>query len=822
MKLRLNLKLKRVSLQLKALVFIVVLSTVFFALTQIMISKDVAKLVDSSIREQLKLTSHSLLYEFETRKQQHQTLLEQISSDELIQRFFKSQNEAQRSLLYRSVADYFKTLLDLNEHIIDLALVLPDGREQLRVSSGPINKSTIDRSFLMSDVLLGRDVQAYEVRWNDDVNAYSFFLYKKIVLDRDATDDASAVNTEAVALVRVAVKAQAMLDSELLASLNENIALGVVNSTGNFFVNVGLDRIPTSLLGRIHDQFFVDENLYVSAIKLSDKWQLVTVFDTDKGDVQLKSITDRTRLMLMLFFFAAVVLGYFLLDVYIIRPIASLNDAVRALSRGEAVPLLSRGSGEIEQLRKSFIGMRRNIIQQKDLLQRQVNTDALTGLPNRHALSLLLEGDLAYADEHGQVVALLFMDLDGFKQVNDVYGHDAGDELLRQVAKRLSSLLRPTDRLGRSGQGPENALIRLGGDEFTIILPSIQNADNAAMVANRLVRQFREQFSVFGNQLFVGASIGIAMFPKDAGDAKDLISHADTAMYAAKQAGKMRFSFYDNTMLEQDLANVHIDTLLHNALENEQIYVHFQPKVDPVDNSCICFEALARMFVPDKGSISPAIFIPAAEKNGLIDRLTLSIFRASCHLLLALKAQGLNGMSCAVNISPGQLANKDLFKKIIDIIVSNDLMPHEFELEITESSLINDEEASQRAIRYLQDLGFSVALDDFGVGYSSLSHLKNFSFNTLKIDRIFFKDLEIDNVSKAILHAIIGLARQLRMTIVAEGIEDDYQLEFVRRQQVHLIQGYIYSKPLPPKDAVQFALEHRSIAKAGKRGPDTD
>ncbi|MGZ3182481.1 MAG: EAL domain-containing protein [Telluria sp.] len=414
--------------------------------------------------------------------------------------------------------------------------------------------------------------------------------------------------------------------------------------------------------------------------------------------------------------------------------------------------------------------------------------DLLTGLPNRTLFFDLLGQSVDAARNSGKSLAVLFMDLDRFKYVNDNLGHDVGDRLLVAVAQRVRRTVRSVD-----------VVARLGGDEFTVVLGDIDDPAPVAAAAQNINRVLSAPFQIDGHDIFVTSSVGIAMFPSDGDDVPTLVKHADNAMYRAKKTNT-GFQFYEASMEQSISEHVRLETDLRRALENEDLEVYYQPQAELATGDIIGMEALVRWRHPTRGFISPVEFIPLAEETGLVNRLGDFVLRTACRQLQHWIEQGLPRMRVAVNLSVRQLLQKEFVASVEAVLEESKLPPQLLELEITESTLMENAQDTLEVLHRLRALGVRLSIDDFGTGYSSLSYLKRFPVDIIKIDRSFVRDTPQDADDAAIVTGIIALAHSLRLEVVAEGVENDPQLAFLREQGCDLFQGYLLSPAVPAEE----------------------
>jgi diguanylate cyclase (GGDEF)-like protein/PAS domain S-box-containing protein len=420
--------------------------------------------------------------------------------------------------------------------------------------------------------------------------------------------------------------------------------------------------------------------------------------------------------------------------------------------------------------------------------------DALTNLPNRVLFDEYLRNALALAKRHNRKLAVLFVDLDRFKLINDALGHHTGDLLLQAVPQRLMSCVREGD-----------IVARMGGDEFTILLPDITHNDDAADVAQRLLASLAAPFVIGGNELFVSASVGVSVYPADGDDAETLLKHADTAMYRAKDSGRNGHQFYMPAMNLATHKQHQLEQRLRRALERDEFRLVYQPRIELAKNTLVGAEALLRWQHPELGLIGPADFMTVAEETGLIVPIGMWVLRAACSQAKAWHDRG-TPLRIAVNLSARQFQQADLAVQVAEVLDQTGLSPHALELEITESMAMHNAERTVVVLHALKDLGVHLSVDDFGTGYSSLSYLRQFSINTLKIDRAFVRDLPHD---PAIAEAILALAHSLNVSVTAEGVETEAQLAFLRQHKCDEVQGFLISKPIPAQHfEAQFLRKH--------------
>jgi diguanylate cyclase (GGDEF)-like protein len=416
--------------------------------------------------------------------------------------------------------------------------------------------------------------------------------------------------------------------------------------------------------------------------------------------------------------------------------------------------------------------------------------DFLTGLPNRSLLTDRLEQSLALARRYQRKVALLYLDLDNFKYVNDSLGHVVGDELLQSAAQRLLRCVRRSDTVSRQG-----------GDEFVVLLNEVRTLADATLTAEQVLLAMAEPHLVAGQRLHVSLSIGVTLFPDDGESPEALIQTADTAMYQAKQAGRNTYRVFTPDMNARAVVRQSVEQALHHALEQRGFVLHYQPKVNLESGAITGAEALVRMRAPGEGLVGPTDFVGVAEDSGLIVPLGRWVLREACRQTAAWVAQGLQLRHIAVNVSATELHDPSFLAGVRGVLEETGLDPRRLELELTESGLIRDVAQTRVTLQALRDLGVQIAIDDFGTGYSSLSYLRHFPIDTLKLDQSFMRDVG-DVAGDAIITAVIAMGRSLEHRVVAEGIETPQQLAFLRSKHCPEGQGYLFSQPV---DAEAFA-----------------
>jgi diguanylate cyclase (GGDEF)-like protein len=477
---------------------------------------------------------------------------------------------------------------------------------------------------------------------------------------------------------------------------------------------------------------------------------------------------------------------------------------------GEPIPVAVEVSQAADHGTAERLLRLRDLTDQRDVTQRLAalaNFDSLTGLPNRELFRDRLGTAMARARRTGQPMALMFLDLDRFKVVNDSLGHAVGDDLLRHVSHSLSNCLRSVDVVARCTEDPVT-ISRLGGDEFTVIVEAIGGADDAAMIARRMLEALSAPFVAGEEELVISASIGISMYPTDDVDLDGLLRHTDMAMYRSKSLGRNTFSFFSDDLNTAVKARMSLEGSLRRAIERDEFVLYYQPKADLTTGKVVGVEALLRWDCPGKGMVPPDRFIAVLEDTGLILPVGAWVIRKALAELEQWDKLGLPPITMAVNLSARQLRHQYLTSLIEDSLLERRISPQRLELELTESLLMEDTEMNRLMLSNFARIGVRLAIDDFGTGHSSLSYLRRFRVDTLKIDRSFVGEIPHDSEDCAIATAIIALGRSMQIKLVAEGVETAEQAAFLRELGCDEMQGYLLTRPLPMPQLIEWFHEH--------------
>jgi diguanylate cyclase len=747
-----------------------------------------------------------------------------LADHQLVTQYALTTNETVKyELLLPNILGIFKNIQKSIPDYYEIRFILPDGFEDAYWASDDINNldTNIRNDSYFPDFESSNDRVFKRIIFDENTREYSLLLIHKLLLNDPAVDTYGSPPT-----LRGFIAITVSLD-HLRDDLNKNIIgesgfLMVIDNNGEVIISPDkrASALSESFSGHLINRDLINYlNLHKQkTVEIDDTHisiHLKSLFANLSllGVVPESEILDNSRelgklilIITLLSILTAILLVFIALRQLILQPLSDLDEAAQSIGNGNLDLNISINSNdEISSLARTFMEMSKSLKRTHDEVSYTANHDGLTGLPNRSMFQEYLSKILLFAKQNEQKVALLFLDLDDFKHINDSQGHPAGDILLREVATRLSTTLRKKDNPKTKKYNKASDLVaRLGGDEFIILLNEIDGPFDATAVADRLLKNLHEPVNVYDNHIYVNCSIGITLFPDDGSDANELIKNADIAMYHAKEQGKNHYQFYSKK-LNTDMQNrLQMNAKLRIALEKNLFFLHYQPKVDNKSGNIIGLEALLRWHDPDLGMVSPALFIAVAEESGLITPITEWVFNEVCRQCMEWKKSGVDIVPVAVNVSSIQFKRRDLVTMIKNSLDISGLSPNYIEVELTETSLLTDTAIAVEVLNGLNALGIKVALDDFGTGYSSLSYLNKLPIHTLKIDRSFVNTIIEPNRDYAIVDAIIALGHALDLHIVAEGVETTTQLEYLTTHHCDSTQGYLFCKPLPKQDIPQI------------------
>lgn len=775
---------------------------------------------------------------YNTRKQIAEANTDLFSQHSIVLQYALTESEEIRyDLLYNSLMVQFARFHKAFPDYHKIRFILPDGTEDAVWSSSAIGDDDSDIPFFDTIAAADRDTLS-GIYKNDDTQRISLYTSKRLTLS-DPTIDPYGKNPKLRGYLTL---------SSSLASLSEQIYATKIGKTGQLVIadNEGkilvqpqqkknataarLNQIPVSAIKtkKSGDRFTSSviklrgQDILVNGLTLSDQFHLLALLPEQELIMDSRKVADFAFLIMVVAIVIAVSLSIWVLHKIIINPIQVVHDATHRLAKGELsdkIPVSS--TDEVGELARAFEKMAQSLKQSNEQISRLAYHDSLTGLPNRRMFQEFLIKKLADAKRHNRTLAVLFLDLDDFKRVNDILGHQAGDQLLQEFAKRLASCIRAEDYLAQAGtheaSDQNNVVARLGGDEFIILLNNLQRDHNAAIVADRILQSLKDPFTVLSNELHMNTSIGITVYPDDAQDEDTLIKNADIAMYHAKNRGKMNYQFFSDAMNQNIQNRFSMETRLRKALQQEEFVLHYQPQIDMVSGRICGIEALIRWNDPDEGMISPDRFIHLAEESGLIIPITEWVIDTACRQNLQWQNQGLPQIPVSVNVSGVQLSRKEAAKHIIATAQATGLPLEWLMVEITESVFLEYQADSIQNLIQLRQADIAIALDDFGTGHSAISYLKQFPIQILKVDRSFINKINNNKADATIIASIIAMAHAMGLKVVAEGVESQQQYLLLRGLECDYVQGYYLSKPLPAPKLSQWLMENWETG-ASQRG----
>ncbi|MEZ5541100.1 MAG: EAL domain-containing protein [Pseudomonadota bacterium] len=783
-------------------------------------------------------SAYSLLMEDARARTQHQvtTLLEQI-------RFHTEsvmQTARANASLFASATPITRYVLadpedsskpELKEEVLDLLfnyqiaypeyyeirIISPAGQEELRSVIGNVENLSTDES--MSSYFLGSSKSPgiiYTTFLNNPDNNKPALLTSKpltVISDKNKAADGHAQ-----------VKGYLMLTVDL-GILGKIARSEKVGQNGNIFftdskgtilfhpsaAEVG-KQLPAGLfkdISKAADRFAPYDSssdgavIHYQGIKLHNWLYAFAAYGEDEFIAKSISLGRSVTIITCLAIIVTVAFLLGILRSLLIKPIQQLSIAAREMGHGQVlVPINVESDDEIGDLANTFREMGENLNHYHEQVRYVAYHDSLTGLPNRLLFKDYLTRATAEARRNYQELTVLFLDLDNFKRINDTLGHQAGDNLLEAFADRLSGCLRQTDVIAHTSHDTSSSVMaRLAGDEFIILLPRTTGSAQAQKIAMRILESLKTPFIIDKQELHISTSIGIALYPEDGQNADDLIKNADIAMYHAKKSGRNNYQFYSRKMNEQALLKLRLESRLRHAVENNELEIHYQPQVNLATGLVTGAESLIRWRDGESGMIPPDVFIPIAEEYGLIIPISEWLINEACRQAQAWLDMYHNPITIALNISAIHLNGRELTRLISKTLDSTGYRPELLELELTETSILNDPELAIDTLSQLQAMGLQTSLDDFGTGYSSLNYLMRLPLDKLKIDRSFIQNLDKDERGKSIVSAIIAMAHSLDLEVIAEGIEESSHLELLRRMGCDIVQGYHIARPMP---AVEF------------------
>jgi len=721
--------------------------------------------------------------------------------------------EERYALMLPSLLKLFKSYLRAYPDYSELRFLLPDGFEDARATLKFIPNATEEEGytpFFRSLSKFGGEVFS-QVLTDPDNGAVTLQVARPLKLIDVANDDPLGTLPQLRGYLVVTVD---------LGFVAEQIAANHIGGRGYAMVvdkdmhilfhpdasSVG-SHLPTTVAQALEGldadggqrlAIYDGEEVLLSARRIHDDLLLLGILPEAEllaGSRDLGMLVAWVTVATILLTIAALLVA---INKLMVRPVNHLIEAVGEIAEGNLTPDVELSSGdELGRLALSFRDMGLSLERSRQKVERLAYHDSLTGLPNRLLFREYLQHMIPLARRESSKMAVLFLDLDNFKRVNDTLGHQVGDRLLREMATRLQSVLREEDFVYQETfEEASEVLARLGGDEFIILLPKIHETHDAAKVAARIIEMIKEPFQIDGHELYSTTSIGITLYPEDGTEVNDLIKRADIAMYHAKELGRNNFQFYSPSYNAAITEHLSLESRLRRAIENEEFELVYQPQVEGVSGRIMGFEALVRWNDPEHGLVLPDRFIPIAEDSGLILQIGEWVLHEACRQNQAWLAAGLPRVFISVNVSSIQMQRQDFGSVVKRLLNRTGMQPDLLELEVTESMLMKVKQETVDELANLRKMGVSISLDDFGTGFSSLNRLRELPIGKLKIDRSFVQDMATNSEDAAIVSAILYIAKGLSLETTAEGVETPEQAARLTAEGCGLLQGYLLSRPV--------------------------
>lgn len=756
--------------------------------------------------------------------------VELFAGASLMRAYALTEDEEERYvLMLPSLLKLFHSYLRAYPDYSEIRFLLPDGYEDARATSVWVRNLTDEEGETPFFQALRR-FEGETFTWvsdGTDSSAVSLQVARPVRLIDLAVQDPLNSTPVLRGYLVVTMKLDFMAEQVANSRVGENGHTMIVNDAGRILFHRDPARLgqklPAPLLKKALDADsgtrrvslpYLDSRSLLSARRLHEGLLLVGVLPEaeliEEGGRLGKAVAWVVLSTVLLLIIVLLVAISFLMT----RPLQHLMMAIREIGQGNLTPKITLSSrDELGQLVRSFQDMAGNLEKSRIKIERLAYHDSLTGLPNRFQAHETLRRMIALSRRENRKMAVLFLDLDNFKRVNDTLGHQVGDQLLKEMGSRLTSVLRAEDVVHLDGfRAAPGVLARLGGDEFIILLPGINSSQDAARVAARILDIVKEPFHFGSEEIYSGSSIGISLFPDDGTEVDDLIKRADAAMYQAKEQGRNNFQFYSASYNLAVLEHISLESRLRRALGNNELELYYQPLVQATTGRIVGLEALLRWNDPQEGFVPPDRFIPIAEDSGLILPIGEWVLREVGRQLRAWQDAGLCKTCVSVNVSAVQLQRQDIAAIVSDVLESNGLQPWQLELEITETALMKIRPEVIHDLDAMRKRGVTISLDDFGTGYSSLSLLQELPISKLKIDKTFVRDMLVDSKDAAIVTAILFIAKSLGLRSTAEGVETPEQAARLAKEGCDQLQGYLLCRPQPVSEMTRFLTSRKTAS----------
>ncbi|MDX1303217.1 EAL domain-containing protein [Photobacterium sp.] len=737
-----------------------------------------------------------------------QANVELITEDDLLRNYILTDDKEERyTLMQRPLLSKLKSIMQVFPEYYEMRVILPDGYEDLRLTVPfiPNQTETEQGSVLFSAIAKNENNHHAKFMVNPDNGEFSLYVSKRLDIINKAVDSFTAlpkVRGYLVITVNLEVLNDALSDFSwsggrfLITEQSGEVVLPYSAKNAKTITPLDLaSKLKSAEESTFNLLDIEGKDYYHTSVNLQHQLRLHALLPYK---VLLQSSRNISMLVAIITLFSIIIFIPLLVSFshfQIVRPLKNLHQAFLRLSHdNELVQVKTSGDDELNELGHEFNRMSFKLFKSNEKIRDLAFNDFLTGLPNRFMFTKHLNRTLESAINDNSHLAVMFIDLDNFKQINDSLGHCAGDQLLHEVALRIHKNLREKDCISYINE--RDMIARLGGDEFTVLLTGDSAVAGVEKVAQRILDVIALPIKIDDKNYYISGSIGIACYPENGITTQELIKNADIAMYHAKKMGRGRYQNFTDMLSQQNYEFSNIGQKMHEAIEREVFELYFQPIIDGRTHHITSLEALIRWNDPELGWIPPDLFIPLAEKNGLITAIGDWVIREACRQLKVWQDMGITEIQLAINVSAIQLNNLNFAEELSDCIMNSGIIPGSLYIELTETAIINGEQDVFAMLERLHDKNINIALDDFGTGYSSLSYLRNLPIDILKIDRSFMCEINNRN-NNVILSAVITMAHALGFKVVAEGVEEPEHLAFLLKEGCDMLQGYMFSRPKP-------------------------
>lgn len=783
--------------------------------------------------QQAEKTLHDIFAHIQFVESNTRANLELFSNDAIINKYVMTSEESRYDLFMPTLLRLFSRYQKVYPEYIEIRIILPNGSVDARMVNYEIDNLTQAEpaNSIVNRLMTSDENVVLFLSKKPDTQKLSYFASKALVLTDRASEGLSAKpvlraylsltsstdwlsdkinnavlgDTGFVFLANRDGEVCLIADKQSLLSVNDKL-IDVARDDASKINIIQLLETKDNINKKIVD--FKGNKGYMWSFPISDEFVMLAWYPSE----EIESRSTQLALIIGLIAFLSIIimslLVYLILNYLIIKPIKNLEITAKAVGRGDLTKSIAiSGNDEISVLAKSFNDMSENLLSSNEQIKYLAYHDDLTGLPNRLMFQEYVAQGVAFASRNNEKFAVLFLDLDDFKRVNDTLGHDAGDVLLKEASDRILNCLRNSDYIAKSNSDMSNIAARIGGDEFCLFLHNIPDTFIPGKVAKRIIDALSQAITIDNNECFVSASIGVSVYPDDATVPDDLIKYADVAMYHAKSEGKNNFQYYTNAMNSAMLERIALENNLRTAINENQLFLNYQPQIDLLTGEIYGVEALVRWNCPIRGLVQPSEFISIAEESGLIIDLGEWVLRKACQQAKDWHVGDGVNLKVSVNVSAVQLLKVDFPKLVSDVLSESGLDPYFLNIEITETTIMQDMDHVSKALNNIRDLGVLISLDDFGTGYSSLNYLHHFPIDVLKIDRGFVSDIFNQKSNKgAIVIAIIAMSHALGLKVVAEGVETEQQYNKLVEWNCDYIQGFYLYRPLPCEEIKKLLL----------------